>query len=278
MRHRALGVDLDLDVPAGVDLRRRTTGSWLSWAGEPLPRPLYLPPCSCWIASAAWSVVFGVVLLPTHSPMRNGSLPHFASSPRRIDLAGADQGGGPLELLDASAAAGCTASGRPRPAPPSDRRPRPGAAAGPSCRPTGRGTPRSCRRPWGTRGGRRSPRRRRERSWWSSLVIPGRLSRTKANWKGYHDRLAGTSMARSSTGSSRLLLSETIVRTRCCHMARLANRNASAACSSSCSSVSPASMRPRASRHRPRAVWPGVWYGAMSGLARSACRSSIHAA
>ena len=49
-------------------------------------------------------------------------------------------------------------------------------------------------------------------------------------------------------------------------MARLANRNASAAFSSSRSSVSPASMRRRASRHRSRAVWPGVWYGAMSGL------------
>src|SRR4051794_30811276 len=40
-----------------------------------------------------------------------------------------------------------------------------------------------------------------ERSLWSSLVMPGRLISTKANWKGYHDRLAGTSTARSSTGS-----------------------------------------------------------------------------
>ena len=68
---------------------------------------------------------------------------------------------------------------------------------------------------------------------WSSLVIPGRLRSMNANWNGYHDRLAGTSMARSSTGSSRRFLSEMIVWTRCCHMARLANRNASAAFSSS---------------------------------------------
>ena len=32
-------------------------GQLVSWAGEPLPLPVYLPPCSSWIASAAWSVV-----------------------------------------------------------------------------------------------------------------------------------------------------------------------------------------------------------------------------
>ena len=59
-------------------------GQFVSWAGVPLPLPLYLPPCSCWIASAAASVVFGVVFCPTHSPMRNGSLPHVFSSLRRM--------------------------------------------------------------------------------------------------------------------------------------------------------------------------------------------------
>jgi len=54
--------------------------------GEPLSLPALKLPCPCpsWIASPACSVVFGVVFCPTHSPMRNGSVPHRFGSARRI--------------------------------------------------------------------------------------------------------------------------------------------------------------------------------------------------
>ena len=84
-------------------------------------------------------------------------------------------------------------------------------------------------------------------------------------------------MARSSTGSSRRRFSEMIVWIRCCHMARLANRNASAALLVLEQQLQPASIRAGSSWQRSRAVWPGFWYRAMSGFLRSASRSLIQA-
>ena len=49
-------------------------GQFVSWWGVPSP-PGPLLPSSALSASSDASVVFGVVRLPTHRPMRNGSRP-----------------------------------------------------------------------------------------------------------------------------------------------------------------------------------------------------------
>ncbi len=252
-------------------------GQFVNWAGEPLPLPL---------------VLAAVLLLDRLGGLIGRVRRRLLADPEAdaerlfaplLLVASADRsrrrrsGRWPAGTAGSSAAAACTASARPRRARPSARPRLLAAAAGPSCRPTGPGRLPSCRRPWGTRAGRPRLRSRPCGRVWSSLVMPGRLSRMKANWNGYHERLAGTSMAFRSASSSRRRFCEKIVWIRCCHMARLANRNASAAFSSSCQQLQSGLDPRRAFRQRSSADWPGFWYRAMSGFLRSACRSLIHA-
>ena len=57
-------------------------GQFVSWWGDPTPPTapdLGLPPCAALTASSASLVQLGVVLPPTHRPMRNGVLPQRLS-------------------------------------------------------------------------------------------------------------------------------------------------------------------------------------------------------
>src|SRR5258708_39950184 len=57
-------------------------GQFVSWCGDPTPptAPNFgLPPCAAFTASSESLVQLGVVLPPTHRPMRNGVLPQRLS-------------------------------------------------------------------------------------------------------------------------------------------------------------------------------------------------------
>jgi len=171
---------LDL-VSRPVDLRS-DTGSW-STGGEPLPGP-----CTCAVllldASAACRRVRVVFWRP--EPDADGSC-HFFSS-HADQLAGTDQGGGRWNCWMSRAAGVRIRTATP--ALPSDRRPalEPPQSHGVRRQPeyasvcAARGNQRRWRSPWRPRS---DPRGR--------AGDPGRLIRTTP-MKGYHDRLAGTSM------------------------------------------------------------------------------------
>lgn len=59
-------------------------GQLVSWCGEPVALFWYCP-LACLQNSSLWSVWLGVVLCPTHKPIRKGSCPHFLSSCLRMD-------------------------------------------------------------------------------------------------------------------------------------------------------------------------------------------------
>ena len=88
----------------------------------------------------------------------------------------------------------------------------------------------------------RSPRPVPTRSGCVGRVRAGRFSRMKASWNGRHDRFLGMSAsARADRGASAVSSRRALAAsewTRCCHIARLANRKASRA---------PASRRRRSS-------------------------------
>ena len=151
-------------------------------------------------------------------------------------LAGTDQGGRSLELLDGEQPQRVAHEHSDTVARRRARRWSAAAAAWPACRRSAPGRPRSCRRPWGTRAGRPSRSPPSARSGCAGSASAGRLSRTKASWNGRQERFSGVSLAASAwsrfSALSLARSSAASVWTRCRYIARLAKRNAASAVSS----------------------------------------------
>ena len=271
-----------------VDSRARTTGT-PDCRTPPTRAPRPATRCS---GRSASSNVFGDTADPTHSPIRNGVVPHRCH-PRRDAPAAASRTrtAGPRRAgtVARSAAAACTASvPRHRASRPcasgAPGRARPAAAGWRTCTRPAPGTPRSYRHRSGRTAAASSasfetakpPARicmRRDRS-----VQASTAARTPAGTAA--SRLSGMSFCRSRDATSAsgddIRARTTSLRTRCNAIAWFANRNASRACGLSRSKPIARSSRSATSRAVAAARAPASPNRPISGSnsTRAACSAS----